>query len=213
MIDPRPAGGIDTNLLTQRVRRLLTLDTTVFDELRMDRTATAPAMIVAASSLLLFAMGGWLWWVINGPDNYSDLDGAEVFLKSVIFGTILGVILWAAWVGLTYVFLSQIFRARVDLNDLIRVMGFASAPLGLGVLMFLPEIEFGVALATVAIFFGTTVIAVQAVTDATAGRVLAAVGAGFLVWAALLGLFVGSPDNPLAPGIFVFDLGVEALKS
>jgi hypothetical protein len=216
MIDPQPGArtNIDTSLLVQRLRRLMTLDTSVFDELRMDRTATIPAVIVAVASMLLFALGGWLWWVIVGPDDYGPyLDNGEVFLKSVILGTIFGVIFWGAWVGLTYVLLSQVFRARVDLNELVRVMGFAAAPLALGIVMFLPEIEFGVALAAVALFFGTTFIAVTSVTDAPAGRVLAATAAGFLLWAALLGLFVNDFDNPLAPGIFLFDLGVEGLKS
>jgi hypothetical protein len=217
MIDPQPtrsgASAIDPNLLMQRVRRLLTLDTSIFDEVRMDRTATIPAIIVAAVSILVFALGGWLWWLINGPEGSSVIDGGDVFLKSVIFGTILAMIFWAGWVGITYVLLSQVFRARVDLNELVRVMGFAAAPLALGILMFFPEVEFGVALAVVALFFGTNVIAVQAVTDAPAGRVLAATAAGFLLWAALLGLFVNDYDNPLGPGIFLFDLGVEAIKS
>ena len=69
------------------------------------------------------------------------------------------------------------------------------------------------ALAAVALFFGSTLIAVQSVTDAPAGRVLAATAAGFLLWAALLGLFVNDYDNPLGPGIFIFDLGIELLKS
>jgi hypothetical protein len=214
MIDPQPSGSsIDTNLLMQRVRRLSSLDTSVFDELRSDRTATIPAIVVAAASIFLFALGGWLWWVLNGPDDYRYLDGSEVMVKSVIFGTILGMVFWAAWIGVTYVLLGQVFRARVELNELIRVMGFAAAPLSLGLLMFLPEIEFGVALAAVALFFGATVIAVMSVTDAPAGRVLAATAGGFLLWAVLLGLFVGDFDNPLGPGIFLFDLGVEGLKS
>jgi hypothetical protein len=219
MIDPQPAGtgagAIDPNVLMQRVRRLFTLDTSIFDEVRMDRSATIPAIIVAAGSIFVFALGGWLWWVINGPDNFEPyIDGAgEMLLKSVVLGTIFGVIFWAGWVGVTYVMLHQVFRARVDLNELVRVMGFAAAPLAAGILMFLPEVEFGVALAAVALFFGSTMIAVQSATDAPAGRVLAATAAGFLLWAALLGLFVNDFDNPLGPGIFVFDLGVEFLKS
>lgn len=219
MIDPQPArsgpGAIDPNVLMQRVRRLFTLDSTVFDEVRMDRTATIPAIIVAAAAMLIFALGGWLWWWVNGPDNFEPaIDGSgEVFLKSVILGTIFGIIFWAGWVGVTYVMLNQVFRARVDLNELVRVMGFAAAPLAAGVLMFLPEVEFGVALAAVALFFGSTLIAVQSATDAPAGRVLVATAAGFLLWAALLGLFVNDYDNPLGPGIFIFDIGVELLKS
>jgi hypothetical protein len=217
MIDPQPAGAgasaIDTNLQMQRIRRLITLDTSVFDELRMDRTATIPAIVIAAVSLFLFAFGGWMWWVFNGPDGTLGIDGGEVFLKSVIFGTILAMIFWGGWVGVTYVMLGQVFRARVDLNELIRVMGFAALPVSLGLLMFFPEVEFGIALAAVALFFGMTVIAVQSVTDAPAGRALVATAAGFLLWAVLLTLFVNDYDNPLAPGIFLFDLGVEALKT
>jgi hypothetical protein len=213
MMDQRPAAGIDTNVLIERVRRLFTLDTRVFEDVRMDRSATIPAIIVAAGSLFLFALGGWLWWVINAYEGVTNqVGGGEVLVKSVIIGTILGMIFWAAWVGITYIMLSQMFRARVDLNDLIRVMGFAAAPLGLGVLMFIPWLDFGIALAAVALLFGTNIIAVQTVTDAPPGRVLAATGAGFLLWAALLGLFVTNFDSPYGPGIFLFDTAVEGIK-
>src|SRR5262245_30943784 len=167
MMDSSPASSFDPNVLIARVRRLAMLDTTVFDEVRMDRTATVPAIIVAVGSIFLFGIGGWLWWVFNAYDGF-EVDGGEVLLKSAIIGTILGALFWAAWVGVTYVMLSQIFRARVDLNDLIRVMGFAVAPLALGILMFIPVLEFAIALTAVGLMLATTVIAVQSVTDAPA---------------------------------------------
>ncbi len=202
MMQPQPAGAIDFNLLRQRIRRLLTLDTSVFEEVRTDRSATVPAIIVAAAATLLFGLGGWLLWVLQDGPNSGD-----VFIKSFIFGSIAAMALWGISVAVTYVVLTQFFRARVDVNELVRVMGFAAAPLGLGVLMFIPAIEFGVALTAVALFFGATLIAVQTATDAAPGRVLAACSAGFLVWAVVLGLLVGD-SNAYAPGIFVFDLGV-----
>jgi hypothetical protein len=213
MMDTQPAPSFDTNVLIARVRRLAMLDTTVFDEVRMDRTATVPAIVVVIGSILLFGIGGWLWWVFNTDLEGSSLPGAgDILLRSTIIGTILGVLFWAAWVGITYVMLSQIFRARVDLNDLIRVMGFAAAPLALGVLMFIPVLEFPIALTAIGLTLGTSVLAAQAVTDAPAGKVLAAVTAGFLLWAIMLALFVGE-RNAYAPGFFIFDLGVENLRS
>jgi hypothetical protein len=204
MMDTQPAGSsFDPNVLIGRVRRLAMLDTTVFDEVRMDRTATVPAIIVAVASIFIFGIGGWLYWLFNAYDGF-EVSSGDILLKSVILGTILASLFWAAWVGITYVMLSQVFRARVEINDLVRVMGFAAAPLALGLLMFIPFIAWAVGLAAVALMFATTVIAVQSVTDAPAGRVLAAVGAGFLLWAVMLALFVGLEDA-YAPGFFIFE--------
>ena len=100
----------------------------------------------------------------------------------------------------------------MDVNDFVRVMGFAAAPLALGVLMFIPAVDFAIALTVVALFFGTSVIATQSATDAPAGKVLAANAGGFLVWAIVLSLFAGR-DNTYAPGIFVFDTAKEILKA
>lgn len=209
MMDTQPAGSsFDPNVLIARVRRLAMLDTSVFDEVRMDRTATVPALVVAVASIFLFGIGGWLWFVFNA---YDGADSGEILLKSAIFGTILGAMFWVAWVGITYVMLSQIFRARVDLNELLRVMGFAAAPLAIGVLIFIPLLELAIGLTALALMFGATVIAIQSVTDAPAGKVLAASGAGFLLWAVMLGLFVGD-QNAYAPGVFLFDIGVELLR-
>jgi hypothetical protein len=212
MMETQPAGGFDPNVLVARVRRLAMLDTTVFDEVRMDRAATVPAIVVAVGSILLFGIGGWLWWIFNGYDSSGLPSSGDIFVKSTIIGTILGVLFWAAWVGITYVLLSQVFRARVDLNDLIRVMGFAAAPLALGLLLFVPVLELAIGVTALALAFGTTVIAVQSATDAPAGKVLAATAGGFLLWAIMLALFVGE-ENAYAPGFFIFDVGVEFLRS
>jgi hypothetical protein len=202
------AGGMDTNALIQRLRRLAMLDTSVFDEVRGDAASTIPAVLVAVVSTLLFGLGGWLWWVIVGP----DVDSGDIFLKSFIIGSILSLVLWAVWVGITYVMLGQVFRARVDVQELVRVMGFAAAPLALGVLLFVPVLDFGIGLAAIALLFGTTVIAVQSATDAPAGKVLVSVAAGFAVWAIVLALFV-TDENIYAPGFFIFDIGVEFFRS
>jgi hypothetical protein len=206
------AGGMDVNSLMQRLRRLATLDTSVFDEVRTDTNATVPAIVVVVVSTLLFALGGWLWWVLADIPEFADRPSTgEVFITSVILGSIISLVLWAVWVGVSYVALTQLFRARADINELVRVMGFAAAPLGLGFIMFIPALDFGLGLAALALFFGLTVLAVQSATDAAGGRVLLSSGAGFLVWAVVLALFVGD-ENILAPGFFVFDYGAELLR-
>jgi hypothetical protein len=205
MEQPRSSGGFDPNVLVQRVRRLAMLDTTVFDEVRSDGAALPAAAIVAAVSILLSGIGGWLWWMFN------DLpDSGDIFLKSTIFGSLFAIGLYLVWMGINYVMLSQVFRARVDMQELARVMGFAAAPMALSLLMFIPILDMGIALTSIALLFGTNIVAVQSATDAPAGRVLASNAAGFAVWALILSLLVND-TNVYAPGFFVFDIGVEYL--
>jgi len=200
------SGGMDVNAVVQRLRRLVMLDTSVFEEVKGDPASTIPAVVIAVAATLLSGVGGWLWWL------FADFgDSGKVFVQSMILGTILGVILWGIWIAITYVMLTQVFRARADVNELVRVMGFAAAPLALTVLMFIPGLDFGIGLAATALFFATTVIAVQTATDAPAGRALVATLAGFAVWAIVLGLLT-TKDHTWAPGFFVMDRPVDALK-
>ena len=206
------ARGMDMNVLMQRIRRLFTLDTTVFDDVRTDVSSTVPAFIVVVVATLLFGLGGWFWWLLQDYPDLSGIPGTgEMFFKSVIIGGIVSLVLWGVWLGLTYIMLTQVFRARADIQELLRVMGFAAAPLALGILLFIPQLEYAVGLTTLALFFGANLIAVQTATDAPAGRVLASVGAGFFVWALILAFFVGD-DSIYAPGFFIFDIGVEAFR-
>jgi hypothetical protein len=87
----------------------------------------------------------------------------------------------------------------------------AAAPLALSVFLFIPGIDFGVGLASVALLFGLTTIAIQAVTPANPARVLVANLGGFALWAIVLGLLVTS-DSFLAPGIFLLDAPSERLS-
>ena len=200
------AGGMDVNVLMQRLKRLVMLDTSVFDEVRTDPNSTIPAIVVAIVATLLSGLGGWLWWTFAGLP-----ESGKVFVQSFVIGSILAIVLWGVFVAITYVMLTQVFRARADVNELIRVMGFATAPLALSLLMFIPGLDFGIALTSIALFFGATVIAAQTATDAPAGRVLVSCAAGFAVWAVILGLLT-TASHGYAPGIFIMDRGVDLLR-
>ena len=194
------AGGMDVNSLIQRLKRLAMLDTTVFDEVKGDTNSTIPAIVVVAVATLLSGIGGWLWFI---SQSYHSKSG-EFLLKSAIIGSILSIIVWAiGWLGVTYVMLTQVFRARADVNELIRVMGFAAAPLALTVGMVIPGLNYGIGLAALGLMFGSTLLAVQSATDAPAGKALIATAAGFAVWVIVVQLFAGS-TNTYAPGIFIF---------
>src|SRR5690348_6286853 len=60
------------------------------------------ALIVAAVSMLLFGLGGWLWWLRSGFG-----DGRTIFLKSVLFGSAMSFALWLAWLLTVYAVLQR----------------------------------------------------------------------------------------------------------
>lgn len=190
---------MDFEVIVGRLLRLARLDTTVFDEVRMDPAATASSFVVAAAAAFAAGLGGWLWWI-----QKFDFDGGRVFVQSVILGSLFAIGLWIVWLFVVYVLLTQVFRERADLQQLIRTMGLAAAPLGLSLLLLIPGINYGLALTSIALFFGLTTIAIQSVTTAEPAKVLLANAAGFAVWAVVLALLVDAGSRAyLAPGIFV----------
>ncbi len=201
-IEPR----LDLAILTDRLQRLVRLDTTVFEEVRQDPAATVPAVLVVAASTLLAGFGGWLWWILQ---DFGDTG--KVLTQSVLLGTVFSVALWIVWLLVTWVILTQLFREEADWQQMLRTMGMAAMPLGLSVAIFIPGIGFGIGLASLALFFGLTTIAIQAVTPANPARVLIANLGGFALWSLVLGLLVTS-DSYLAPGMFLFDAPGELLS-
>jgi hypothetical protein len=200
---------LDIGILADRMQRLARLDTTIFEEVRQDASATLPAILVLAVSTFLAGIGGWLWWMIHDFGDYEG--GTRIFFESVLVGSFFSVVLWLLWLGVSWVVLTQIFREEARWQEMLRTMGMASAPLAISFAMFIPGLDMGIALASIALFFSLTTMAIQAVTTANAARVLTANVAGFTVWAVLLGLFATS-ESMLAPGIFLFDSASEALS-
>ena len=201
-VEPR----LDLAILSDRLLRLFRLDTSVFDEVRQDPMATVPAIFVVVASTVLAGLGGWLWWIVQ---DFGDTG--KVFIQSVILGSVFSVALWIVWLLIAWVILSQLFREEADWQQMLRTMGMAAAPLALSVVLFIPGIDFGVGLTSMALLFGLTTIAIQAVTPANPARVLVANLGGFALWAIVLGLLVTS-DSFLAPGIFLLDAPSERLS-
>ncbi len=197
----------DMQGLLNRLGRLARLDTSVFDEVRLDASATVPCALVAVVSVFAAGFGGWLWWVMQ---DFGDKG--KVLLQSFFLGSIFAIALWVAWVLIVYVLLTQVFRAQADVQQLLRVMGLAAAPLALTIFMFIPGVDFGIGLAALALFFGLTTIAVQSATNAPAGAVLVSNGAGFAVWAIVLGFLV-TDNSFFAPGFFLLNAANQALAS
>jgi hypothetical protein len=194
---------VDMQEVVAWLRRLANLDTRVFDEIRTNPTATIPGVLVATVAIFLAGLGGWLWWVVQDYGRSQD-----ILINSALIGSALAVFFWvSAWLLVVYFMLTQVFRERAYVEQLLRVMGLAAAPLGLMLFMFVPGLSLAIGLASLALTFGLTNIAINSVTTADPGRVLVANLAGFFVWSAALTLLASasvSSVEPHAPGIFLY---------
>lgn len=200
---------MDVRQVTTWLRRLIN-DTRVFEDVRNNPTATIPSFLIVILATFLAGLGGWLWWMLQDFGGNSD-----IFVHSAVIGSLLAIFFWGIWLIVVYVMLTQIFRQRAYLEQLLRVMGLATAPLALMGLMFipLPFLAFAIGLASLALVFGLTCVAISTVSTATPSQVLLSNLAGFFVWAVALTLLAsgsGIERQPHAPGIFLYHAIVDA---
>ena len=191
--------------------RLARLDLTVFEEVRSDPSATPGAIVVVFLASIMAGIGSWLWAV-----QWRGVEATEVFVKSLVVGSIIQTAVWFIWVYLVFQVLARAYGARTDFYELIRTMGFAFAPVGISILIAINSfaVPFGVAaLAGAALL---SYFAIQASSDADARQALVANFVGFLTFVVVMGVFAnvaevgsqgGAKVGGLAPGLLFFDLG------
>ena len=193
--------------------RLIRLDLTVFDDVKDEAAATVPALAVVVAASLLAGLGSWLWWIfeIDFPAG-ADEKNFEVFWKTFILGGIFMTALWVLWVYISAMMLSRLFRASADMNQMIRTMGLAFAPMAISFLVVIGMLAVPLGAFAVATTLLLTNVAIQATTDAEPRQVVVSNLAGFLVFAIVLGILANVAQiyeiGGLAPGILFFELNV-----
>jgi len=185
-----------------RIRRVLMLDTTAYEETRDDASFTLVALGVAAAGVVLAAIGAWLWGETvpsSAPDGW--------FVDTVILGTLFTAVLFLIGIAVIYLMLSQVYGTEMAPDALVRVVAMTHLPYGLGLLIFIPEIGFAFGLLSVAAMFYFTVFGIRAAYPNVDNlRAVISVGAGFAVWAAILPILSDLPDNNWVTGVFVYSL-------
>jgi hypothetical protein len=199
-------GSTELQLAFERVVRLARLDLSVLDQVRGDVRATVPSVVTAAAAMFMAGLGAFLWSAIE-----FEFDG-EFFWKSALLGTVFAMALWFVWVGVTFALITQVMKGHAEIQPMMRVMGLATAPMALSILMFIPEVSFGIGLVAVAMTFAVTSLAVAGSSDLPPGKAFAANAAGFAVWSLVLPLII-SNDNPFGPGVFAFDWAGDVTES
>jgi len=189
----------------------LTLSAPVIHEVRINRTLTIPALLIAAEAILATGLGGLLHYMIEYSDVFplGDLAGT-VFLQMVLIGSLLGLVFWLVGTGVTILVLRSVHRQDLRAEEVLRVAGFAATPLALGFFIFIPGIGFGVALLSAALLLTFSTVAIHKAFDVPVERALLAAASGFAVWVIVLPLLV-TASHPFGPGLFVFDWAKDFL--
>lgn len=127
--------------MLDRVVRVFRLDAAVFREVAEDQGAMSQAAIIVILVTLLSALGGAIGLIIGGVEV-----GAAIlnFFVSWIVGILIG---WIGWAILTYFVGTLLFQGRTDIPEMMRVLGYASAPRLLGILGIIPCLGWIAALA------------------------------------------------------------------
>ena len=190
-----------------RLRRLAVLDETVFDELRFDTNATLPGILTTAVGLFALGLGGWLWWLL------SDLSATgSVFLKTVVLGAVFGFVAWVGWLLIVYTLLRRLAGITVEIEQLIRTAGFASASLLVALGMVAAPVAFGVGVFALVAWVGATQQAIERTVGRGGGDLLLANLAGFAAWVVVMSL-LATGTNQIGPGPFLAESVWDAIAS
>ena len=121
--------------LVEGMIRAAKLDAQLYEEVEADRGAMGQAMAIVVLSSVAGGVGS------GGAGGFSG----------IVLGTIGALVAWFIWAGLTYLIGTRLLpesQTQADLGELLRTIGFSSAPGVIRVLGLIPGlrgITFGVA--------------------------------------------------------------------
>ena len=172
------------NTYLQRLIGAVSLDVAIYEEVEADRGATQQALMTVVLSSLAGGIGA------RGLGGMSPSNIAIIATISLLA--------WAAWALLTFEIGGRLMaepQTRVDVGELLRTIGFASAPGLLRVFGILPGVTIPAFVITAIWMLAAMVVAVRQALDYTStGRAIAVCVIGWLLalaFAVIVGLVFG----------------------
>ncbi len=148
---------MDFGVMINRMVRAAMLDVDFYEEVEADTTLNQEALMVVILVSIAAGIGAFVGGVIGG-----SIVGAIVGL---ILMVVVGVISYYVWAYVTYFVGTNLFQGTADVGELLRTLGYASAPRVLSILSFIPCVGGLVALAGAVWSLVTAVVAVRQALD------------------------------------------------
>jgi hypothetical protein len=174
----------ERNSFLQRLLGAVSLDAAIYEEVEADQSATGQALVVVVLSSIAAGIGG------------RGLGGPSA--SNIVFLTIVTLLAWAAWALLTLQIGGRLLpepQTRVDVGELLRTIGFSSAPGMLRVLGVLPGVTIPAFAITSVWMLAAMIVAVRQALDYTStARAIAVCVIGWVIAIALavaIGLVFG----------------------
>ena len=178
MVDPKQA--MPGHNIINRMLRAAKLDTHLYEEVEADKTATGQALGVVALSSLAAGIG-----TIGHFGGYGHVLGG-------MFWSIVG---WFIWATLIYLIGTRILPeadTKTDLGELLRTLGFASAPGIIRIIGILPAfMELAFVIASVWMLIAMVIAVRQALDYHSTWRAVGVCLIGWFVQAVLFLIVMG----------------------
>lgn len=120
---------MDFNTLLGRAIRAARLDVTLYQEVEKDTSLNREALMVVILATALSGLGALIGGIFSG-------FGAA--LLAVVWTVIWGIVGYYIWAYLTWFIGTRLFAGTAEPGELLRTLGYATAPRALGVLSFIP---------------------------------------------------------------------------
>lgn len=148
---------MDFGVMINRMIRAAMLDINFYEEVEADTSLNQEALMVVILVSIAAGIGAFLGGIIGGSIGFA--------IGGLILGVIMGVINYYIWAYVTYFVGTNLFQGTADVGELLRTLGYASAPRVLSILSFIPCVGWLVALAGAVWSLVTAVVAVRQALD------------------------------------------------
>jgi len=182
--------------MIDRIKGVLLLDKETFNEVAHDTGANGQATLVVIIASILAALG---WAASSFFASLSmDLNPWRLELGSPIVAFIgvsfWSIMAWLIWAAAIYIVGAKIFSGKATFGAMVRVTGFAFAPLGFMILGVIPGIGFALSFALTLVVSVWTLAAVfvgmRECLDFDSGKTLVTALIGWLIYLIGTGIVV-----------------------
>lgn len=179
--------------MINRIKGVLFLEAETFNEVEHDKGANGQAALVVIVASILVAIDAVINIITRGhsPWFVEMASPLVAFLMILIWS----LVAWPVWAAATYFVGAKIFSGEATYGEMLRVTGFAYAPLGFMILGVIPCIGFAISLVVSVWALAAVFVGVREGLDLGFGKALVTVIIGwfvYLIGMGILGIILGA---------------------